>query len=249
MIELCTYVYKFQRRYWLVLSSLAQQTNMNFHVTTDLYVDDPFKNMTADIKRIFTPKLSMTFNEYPKEKIQFRGYTRTQCIRNTKAEWLLFLDADDVFHPTFMDCLIRKIQRTTEMDRNKLFSVPRLTMTKEQGQALVDSVPYTDVISNAYDICDQVPGKFPSNKGYVAGAGYFQLVHVPTLRKIGINSYVDGNYDNPMFKTDIRSHMKSDVIFRRKLKGVYKMYDLPPLIHIQHKRRIRDTDFDFNVCQ
>jgi hypothetical protein len=191
----------------------------------------------------------MTFNEYTKDQIQFRGFTRTQHIKNTKAEWLLFLDADCVFHPTFIDKLLHRINRTTEVDRDKLFSVPRLTMSQRSGYSLVDSVDYTNIIPNAYETCDKVPDKFPSNKGFIAGAGYFQLVHVPTLRKMGINSYVDGNYDNPMFKTDIRSHMKSDVIFRRKLKGVYKMNDLPPLIHIQHKRRCRDSDFDLHICQ
>lgn len=249
MIELCTYVYKFQKRYSWVLSSLVQQTFKNFTVTTDIYDQDPFKNLTDDIKRIYSPHLTMKFNEYNQQQIQYRGYTRTQNIKNTTAEWILFLDADDVFHPTFFEQLDSKLKTLSDSDKQKLISIPRFTMGVDDGYKLVNSVSYNDIISDAFNRCFVVKSKKLSNFGHVAGAGYFQLIHMPSLRAKGINSYVDGNYDNPMLNTSIKSKMRSDVVFRQKVGGKVAIKDLPPIIHIQHRRRCRDKEFDFNICQ
>jgi hypothetical protein len=246
MIELCTFVYKFQKRYWWVLSSLAQQLNAPpLKITTDLCDNDPYLNV-AQTQKTFS-SLNMSFNMHTPADMGRRGFIRTKNVQNASAEWLLFLDADDVFAPDFFAKLNVILAGLSEADKNKVISIPRLTMAPADGYKLVDSVTYDNIIPAAYAKTDHIKKRY-SRHGAVSGAGYFQLVHVPTMRQRRINSYVDGTYDVDLMSSKSYYRMRSDMVFRKRFDGVLPIRELSPIVHVNHYRREKDPQFDTIQC-
>lgn len=247
MIELCTFVYKFQLRYWWVLSSLLEQANIpKLHITTDLCKEDPYLDVEK-IQKHFGNKLDLSFNIHTKDDMEKRGFIRTKNVKNAKAEWILFLDADDVFEPTFFTKLNDIISSLSDEDKHKIISIPRLTMPMESGYKIIDSVSYDAPIKGTYNRVEKYKTHFSRN-GAVSAAGYFQLCHIPTMRQRGINSYVDGKYDVDLLSSKSYYRMKSDMVFRKKFSGIFPIRTLPPIIHINHYRRELDKQFDSIIC-
>jgi hypothetical protein len=246
-IDLSICVYKFQKRLRWVLSSLNQQVNNPFDMTIRLatHSSDPYKAMHEEMVKTF-PNLKIVINEYTDDSFNSRGLTRTNDIKACTSEWILFLDGDNVFHPTFFDKLYSALKDTTSEVRTQCISVPRLTMLAKTGYKLIDSVD-TKEIANAYNEALSVKTHL-SFKGRVNAAGFFQLAHVPTMKQMGITSYVNGSHDTPVFDKGTRYSPKSDIVFRKKFTGIYAIRELPLLIHINHYRRTLDKEYNFDLC-
>lgn len=247
-IDLCFHIFKFEKRFKWVLSSLNQQINNPFklHIKVAAHATkDNFRHLLDEMPKTF-PNLDISVNYYNDDSFNARGQTRTDQIKQCTSEWLLFLDGDNVFHPNFFNGLFSILSATDALTKRKVLSVPRLTMDAKQGYALVDSYDNPE-IPDAYVKAFSVK-THRSFGGRISGAGYFQLVHVPTMRQMGINTYVNGSYDSPILDKEIKFNTRSDVVFRHRFAGVYPITTLPFIVHLNHFRRSLDNEYDFNKC-
>lgn len=234
MIDLCFHVFKYQYRLLWAISSLKQQVNNPFHLNIKIAASesDPFKHLFDE--------LDVPIEYYPDHIFNYRGQIRSLNLKNCKSNYILFLDADNVFHPNFFNNLSKKSLKT-----NKIISVPRLTMSPENGYELIDSEKEYKIIDNAYQKASKIKTKYSCN-GRVSAAGYFQLVNMESIKKLNIDSYSSKLNDTPLTTTSKYS-TKSDITFRKKFTGIEAITDLPPLIHINHYRR-ENSGYNNIIC-
>jgi hypothetical protein len=232
-----------------VISSLNQQVDNPFQMTIKIAASkkDPFRADLDTMKATF-PKLNILITDYDDSVFNARGKTRTDNIKNCTSEWILFGDADNVFHPQFFSGLMPLLSNLNANDKKKLISVPRLTMDSKTGNSLVNSnIDFKTEIQNSYKNASSVKTRL-SFGGRVSGAGYMQLVNYPTMCQMGIDTYVNGSYDSSILDKNKTFKTKSDIVFRKKFDGIIKVTDLPLLIHLNHFRRVLDGEYDFNKC-
>lgn len=247
-IDLCFHIFKFEKRFKWVLSSLNQQINNPFklHIKVAAHATkDNFRHLLDEMPKTF-PNLDINITYYDNDSFNARGQTRTDQIKQCTSEWLLFLDGDNVFPPNFFNKLYEIVTTVSPLIKRQVFSVPRLTMDAKQGYTLVDGDDSPE-IANAFTKASSVKTHL-SFGGRISGAGYFQLVHVPTMKQLGINEYVIGSYDSPILDKVIKFNTRSDVVFRHRFKGVYQIRTLPHIVHLNHFRRALDTEYDFDKC-
>lgn len=89
------------------LESLIAQTSQNFTV---LLVDDCSTQDIASIVTEFRDKLSIKYVR--NQKNLGCGMTRQKGIDETKADYIAFLDADDIFLPNTVDVWLSEINKT-----------------------------------------------------------------------------------------------------------------------------------------
>jgi hypothetical protein len=247
-IDLCFHIFKFEKRLKWVLSSLNQQVDnpFKFHIKVAAHATkDNFRHLLDEMPKTF-PNLDIEITYYTDDSFNARSTTRTNQIKSCTSEWLLFLDGDNVFPPSFFKELYPIITTIYPLTKKQVFSVPRLTMDARHGYALVDSDDKPE-ITDAYAKAAAVKTHL-SMGGRISAAGYFQLVHVPTMREMGINEYVKGEYDSPILDKVIKFNTRSDVVFRHRFKGVHPIKTLPHIVHLNHFRRALDTEYDFDKC-
>jgi hypothetical protein len=247
-IDLCFHVFKFQKRLKWVLSSLNQQIDNPFtmNIKISVHKSDEYQHLINEYKTHFK-NLNITVVEYNDDSFGIRGKTRTDLIKICESEWILFLDADNVFHPLFFNKLHNVLSHIDDSAKTKIISVPRLTMDAKAAYKLISKMDKTVEIESVYDKASNEK-TWLSYNGRISGAGYFQLVHVPTMNNMGIKSYVDGVYDTTIFNKEVKYATKSDIVFRSKFAGVYGIKTLPLLVHLNHYRRSLDKEYNFNHC-
>ena len=249
-IDLCFHIFKFEKRFRWVLSSLNQQINNPFklHIKVAAHkTKDNFKHILDDMPTTFK-NLDIKINDYDDDRFNARGQTRNDNVKNCNSDWILFLDGDNVFHPNFFNNLKPLISNLDVSGLRKVISVPRLTMNAMSGYSLVDKdTNFNAEVTSAYEKASSVK-TWLSFGGRISGAGYFQLCHTPTMLQMGIEKYVNGSYDSPIFDKSQRFCTRSDIVFRKKFDGVYPLKTLPLLIHLNHHRRSLDKEYDFDKC-
>jgi hypothetical protein len=247
-IDLCFHIFKFEKRFKWVVSSLNQQIDnpCKLHIKVAAHKTlDNFKYILDEMPKTF-PKLDISITEYDDSRFEARGQTRTDQIKNCTSEWILFLDGDNVFDPQFFSKLYPLLKTATPDMKQRVISVPRLTMSASDGYHLIKSDNGNE-IKDAYKKAAAVNTHL-SVRGRISGAGYFQLVHVPTMRSMGIDSYVNGSYDTPILDKDVLFSTRSDVVFRHRFKSVVPIRELPLLVHLNHYRRQLDKEYSFDSC-
>lgn len=91
-----------------LLESLARQTDKNFDVTV---VDGSSKDKTIAVAKSFTPKLPQL--RVIVSKIASLPLQRNLGAKHATGQWLVFVDADSVLMPYFIDRLNVFIQKTS----------------------------------------------------------------------------------------------------------------------------------------
>jgi hypothetical protein len=249
-IDLCFQVFKFEKRFRYVLSSINQQIKSGFTFHIKVAINENQDQYINILKQsvIAHSNLDISLINYTDDKFKFRGQTRTDNIVNCKSDCILFLDADNVFHPSFFNELYNHISHIKDIDTGKVISVPRLTMDAKKANLLINSdLNYSSEVLDVYNKVSKIPTK-PSYNYKVSGAGYFQLVFKKTLVDKHIYSYTNNIYDTSILNENVKFCTKSDIVFRKKLDGVYPITTLKPIIHINHFRRALDKDYNFNNC-
>ncbi len=236
-IEICVLLYAFQKRFWWMLSSLVQQIKHQEHavpvlrIKLNIHKDDPFREFTDKLLSTFSPLLDFKIKIYNDQKFGCRGYTRNFDIKECTSDWILFTDADDVFHPQMFAQIGSRLEGWKK--ERKVITVPRYTMNKEEGYKLIDSESYNDLlIKNSFDRVFSKNIGF-SGKGRAPGAGFFQLVNVKMIKSMGINTYVDAFSDRNLF-SEKGNKFKTDIRFRKKFDGVLPVRNLFQVMHIAH---------------
>lgn len=222
----------FERRLcWLLSSVLQQQGDIPEIIVDVAYVLNSGKPRTKEVIGFFRRQgLNIVTHPYKEmEDIMYRGQTRNHQVQDTDSDWIVFIDSDMVYSPTFFAEMKRLLEGEFKDNPRCLISRRRSTYL-EETEKLVAQYEYPCVIPSAFDTISKLDSKVKSN----VGAGYFHLANVELLRK-----NFQGLYCNPNKKRD-RSWItgapkaRSDMVFRRKL-GREKI-PLPIQYHAQHTR-------------
>ena len=165
------------------------------------------------------------------DKFQFRGLTRNRVLRHCTTPWLLFADADMVYHPDFFRQLQLNLETIKPRNCDAVFKAGRYSNPVDQANEIVELyLPFYP--EHPWRIVDQLEKIRRSN----VGAGYFQLIHVEHCPHKGY--YVqpsrcrDGSWQTGIQKA------RSDQQFRRRIG---KTIALPKWfsqhqIHLNHNR-------------
>lgn len=256
IVEICVQVYAFQKRFWWMMSSIYQQSGGldDIIVKINTHKDDKYNYLTDRLISVFSDKLNIKHKIYDDDNFNYRGYTRTNDIKEADGDWLFFTDADMLFHPKFFSDL--KTYYKGWKNQGYCYTSPRWNVDKARGYEIVDSVGYEDVIKNSFDICWKDRIGYSGN-GRAPGAGYFQLVETEYLKNNNILKYVDNDRSDRPINHRIGNKTFSDRRFRGKMNGVKclkKKKDsngsidvLYPIIHLNHYRK-REKEY-IEVCR
>lgn len=236
-------VYKFQKRAWWQMSSLAQQEPLgdaavpSFKYFISTHCGDPY---AEDLQRhaglLPYPVTSRYWNS---DTFGERGHIRTTNLREETSEFILFVDADMVYHKHFMAKL--GIAAARHRGQHKVLAAPRQSMAFEDGYDLVNQASYSRVIPGAWDTA-KAKKTWWSAHGRICGAGFFQLVHLPTIREYLQKTYGEVCYVNKGYHRDInlltrRGYLTpSDRSFRLNAGGIIAAPELGDALHINHWR-------------
>lgn len=253
MIAIHAMMYRFQcRTHWQLSSLLEQRPWGDIPVPEFKYVmstkaDDPFAENTKALLKAFSPKLNIEVQEWPADDLTYglRGHVRKQNLLKETAEFILFTDSDMVWHPEYM----AKVGVWAERHRgdHRVVAAPRHSMSQGAGYSLIelaraDCAGYTEPLKNAWDRAHTVKTRW-SAAGFISGAGFFQLIHVPSVREYMMKTYGEVFYNKPNrdgADTNIlnanRNEMRSDRSFRIAVEGIIKAPDLSEALHINHYR-------------
>jgi hypothetical protein len=251
-IEICTHNWRFHRRQWWQLSSIAQQIDPPEIINTLNFwkEEEPeYEQIRYEMIRTFDNKVTMNTRYWTDPGFQYRYNVRTHDLQNTTADWLLWTDPDILFHPHFFRKLARKLE--TYKHEGKVLSVRRISV--ENGNELIDSQDYREgrVVENAVEKTGLYHAE---NGGSTVGAGYFQLINVQSLRERGITEYPNspGEASGDRSLWEWKSKHKplyrtySDKAFR-KLVGRRKFNFKCPIYHLEHYRR-GEKEFENYGC-
>lgn len=243
--------YKFQKRAWWQMSSLAAQVPFEGHPVPDFrYVlstsqDDPYiglQNWNDRVAAAF-PTLQIDRQVWLGGDTRYgeRGHVRTYNLLHEDREFLLFVDADQVYHKHFM----ARVGIAAEKHRgdHRVLATPRLSMSFEDGYALADGEKYAAAIPDPWELIRSRGIKtWKSAHGRICGAGFFQLIDVAAVRKYMMERWGSVCYVPPGYSRDTNiltastNKMRSDRNFRMNVGGIVEAPELFEQIHLNHFR-------------
>lgn len=227
--EICVQQYSFTKRCWWQLSSLVQQKlNSSITYRLNLYKDDPFHELNLKLIKTFQNRIDLKVKIWDNPDFLRRGNTRNSDLKEATRDWIIYTDADVVFHPSFFNVI-----NNAKIKNDKMNVIPRFNTTIEDGYKLIESHNYDDKpIEDSAKKMTEVQLKKSCN----IGAGYFQMINVDYVRsrKLVYNESRDRALDSkrgPTYKAD--RHL-------RRIIGLHKT-SIAPLYHINHYR-LKDQD-------
>jgi hypothetical protein len=232
-LEIALQNFKFERRLCWLLSSVAQADkpkNMDIVISIS-YVPgtgDPDCDSVVD----FFTKRGLCFDNlvFPDDSVmRFRGKCRNMRLKDTKADWILFADADMVYPKTWFTELEKYITGSHASSRKCLFGA-RKTVPLSSANMEVASRQYPCEIPDAYATLD----KYPCKRQSALAAGNCQIVNVEVVRQDHNGVYTEKNRDSDWHRRSIRTG--SDMVFRGKMGQ--DQLELPLQIHLNHHRDI-----------
>ena len=225
--EICVQQYAFTKRCWWQLSSLAQQAHKsNFVFKLNIHKDDPFHKLNKQLIHTFQDLINLKVKVWNYEQFFRRSATRNADLVEATKQWIIYADADMIFHPTFFD-VINKVS----LKPDKVNVIPRYNTEIADGVRLINSQSYVDrpIKSVAGRLM-----KVPLRQSSSVGAGYFQLVNVGFLRSEGLN------YSMPSDRAlnSRRGPSYHSDKYLRSVLGLNRI-QIAPIYHINHYR-LRD---------
>lgn len=225
------------------LSSLVQQVDPPEFIINVAYVKG---NGDPDVETIvkFYEQKGLKFKMTPYDpKDQRRGVIRNLQVKNSTEDWLLFVDADSVYHPNCFNGLTKHM----DPELQNVIGCTRFKVTDtEKTNQYFDNLE-SMYIESAYNVAESLD--IISQSRMRAGAhGGFQLVTKKTIMEKTGGIYVKKiSADDPMGEGQYRS----DIKFRYSIDGGVgqsKMIEIKPLqITLSHYRKKHDKQFDINA--
>lgn len=161
------------------------------------------------------------------DTIKNRAIVRSQRLRETTADWMLFADSDMAYDQLFFSDLCKKLQTERYNKETLAIGADRHSL---QNEFCIDyfakeNVQYPLVIDNVADKVSKWPVKWVSRGSTVAG--YFQLANMKSVRerKVVYSSR----------PRDLWRQTKSDREFRIHMGGRTSI-DTLPMYHLNHDR-------------
>jgi len=242
-ITICVLLYEFQKRLWWMLSSLAQQEAWRgqpvpkFTIRLSTCRGDAHWGLTWRLKSVLGELLAIDVCEYRNDTFNFRGRVRDRDARAASTEWLLFSDADTLYHPQFWARLAAGYMADLPAGQFML-ACTRDKLQRDDSYRLVDSVAYEDQpVPDAYARAHKAWRANPGPQSRATGIGYFQLCRRQAVLDRG--GYVlDSDVPESSFLITDGKWGQSDTNFQKGWQ-IVPIEGLPERLLLQHLHRNR----------
>ncbi len=134
----------FEKRLCWMLSSILQQRGMKPDIEIDVAcVKNSGEPKCTDVLGFFRKHgLNIKSRVYPTMKeIQYRGWTRNHQLRDTDADWIMFVDSDMVYPPNFFSEMKTLLEGGFKDNPHCLHSRRQSTFF-EETEKLIDKFSY-----------------------------------------------------------------------------------------------------------
>lgn len=228
-IELVIQCYFYQTRFCWMLSSILQQTDNPIDLIISCsYLKNKKDGKPSNIDTIdfFNAKgLNIIGYEYSIEQMLDRSYFRNDRAKNTKADWIIFADADMLYDPSFFSDMSYQLNLPEYRDETKVIGSDRISLDIVYSEQFFKSSLNNDpfYIDNAVEKIQHIP--IINIGGGRVAPGYFQLINGNTIRKLG-------KYSNR------HNGFKADMSIKKLLGGVRKA-NFKKQYHLNHYRAHR----------
>ena len=230
-IELVVQMRAFHKRFHWMLSGLTQQIDPpDFSVTVAIDAADPYTDRLQGLKDVF-PSLTINWVEYNSPRFNMRGLTRDDALQASDSEWLIFSDADMIYHPDMMRLLGEHAGKPDAQDA--ISSVVRVRTTQSSADGVVSAADYATPIDAAYEKSLKLYADDPYKVSVARATGYFQMCRRDKALERGTYCQNHAPKDMPLGAKN-GGECLSDVQFRRGWKIIKPL--LPPLVHLTHAR-------------
>lgn len=228
-IEVNIHCFNYQRRMcWMLSSILQQQGNIPEIVVSISYLPNTGNPTTENCIDFFS-KQGLNIINLPVNRGEEsnRAIARNLRAKNTKADWMLFADADMVYDPQFFTILKNKLESDIYKNEKKVIGASRHSLDIKYCTDYFnnDTRNYPCVIP---DVALEV-SKWPVwyIRGKRIAPGYFQLASSQAIKEKG------GIYSK--INIDCWRNCRTDRVFRSHMGGKVGI-DLPPQYHLNHDR-------------
>lgn len=230
--ELAIHCFNYQKRLTWMLSSILQQTGQVPEIIVNIsHSENNGTPTTESVIDFFKGKgLNIVSTVVPDNSKHNRSVARARQLANTKADWMIFADADMVYSRGFFEDLGRKAE---ELQNEALcLGADRVSLSIPFSENILsnDNEPYPREIINVESIVEKWPVYRIGGKH--TAAGYFQLANVKSVR--------ERNIEYPIKSRDHLRTYKADRAFRCVMGG-RKGIDLKKQYHINHFRDMSET--------
>jgi len=237
-ITIAIQCHNFQRRLCWMLSSLAQQASSYLLRVDIAHVRGNGTPSTEKLLAAFSDRLSLKSSTWADfETFTKRGMVRNRQIAECETEWILFGDADMVYHPHYFRRLSVELGRNHQ-DAPYFISSGRMSNPKDLTDELVfkHANEHGDEIKDAFDKSKHLAMRRMGN----VGAGFSQIINMRHAPHGGF--YVDEKRNWDFNWEERGSNPRSDIQFRwRMVRASGPRFQLPRwytrnAIHLNHDR-------------
>jgi glycosyltransferase involved in cell wall biosynthesis len=212
-----------------MLSSILQQTgNVPELVTSISYLPEHGNPTTETCISLFKREglkiVDLPVNQGEESN---RAIARNLRAKNSKADWILFADADMVYSQNFFEELQKQLETDQWKNEKRVIGADRHSLDIQHCVDYFnrDSRVYPCVIPNVASEVSKWPVWYI--KGKHIAAGYFQLASLQAIKEKG------GIYSK--INIDKWRLCRTDRVFRSHMGGRVGI-DLPPQYHLNHDR-------------
>jgi glycosyltransferase involved in cell wall biosynthesis len=230
-LEICIHCYNYQRRLCWMLSSILQQKGDIPNITISIsYTSNNGKPMTEELIELFRDKgLNIIDVVVAEDNVKNRSLSRNIRASETIADWIIFADADMVYHPLFFADIKEQLLSDKYKNETKVIGGDRhsLDINFCENYFIKDKKHYPRIVTNVYDVVSKWPIKYIGGKRIAAG--YFQLANTKAIKQAG-DCYSHNTKDNIHFRK-----YRADRGFRVRMGGRVPM-EVKPQYHLNHSR-------------
>ena len=228
-IEIMISCFLYQHRMcWMLSSILQQKGDIPDIVTSISYLPNNGNPTTEQCIDFFKKEglniISVRVNQGEESN---RAIARNIRAKNSKADWIIFADADMVYSTNLFEELKKKLETEQWKNEKRVIGADRHSLEIQYCVDYFnnDTRAYPCVIPNVAEEVSKWPVWYV--KGKRIAPGYFQLASLQAIKEKG-GIYSPINID--------RWRMcKTDRVFRSHMGGKVGM-DLPPMYHLNHCR-------------
>lgn len=228
-IEICIHCHNYQHRMCWMLSSIMQQTGDIPELVTSISYLPNHGSPTTESCIDFFKKEGMNIISLPVNQGEEsnRAIARNLRAKNSKADWLLYADADMVYSQNFFEELKKNLETDRWKNEKKVIGADRHSLQIQHcvDYFMSDTRAYPCVIPDVAKEVATWPVWYVKGKGIAPG--YFQLASLQAIKEKG------GIYSK--INIDKWRMCKTDRVFRSHMGGKVGM-DLPPQYHLNHDR-------------
>jgi len=228
-IEIIMHCHMYQHRMCWMLNSILQQTGDIPELTTSISYLPETGNPTTESCIEFFKNQGLKIISVPinKGEESNRAIARNLRTKNSKADWLLYVDADMVYSKNFFEELKKKLETDKYKNEKLVIGADRHSLEIQYCVDYFnnDTRIYPCIIHNVADEVSKWPVWYV--KGKRIAPGYFQLASLQAIKEKG------GVYSN--INVDRWRLCTTDRVFRSHMGGRVSI-DLPPQYHLNHDR-------------